>query len=176
MKKIVLKRKSKKIGEYPLEEFSSPITIGRSSDNIIVIEDDQIKSKQLVIDHTSGAYVIKILSDATDILLNNRKLEKQSELRHRDQIKCGNHELVFYNAPSHNKKQPKSTETRQFDAKKNDAQLQDTSHLDASDKISNDDEPRTRLIDSLEDITISEEKSDRELDDEKTKMVEAGVG
>ena len=69
--------------------FSSAISIGRGSENDIVIEDTYVSHHHAVIEKTNNLYVIEDLKSVNHTYLNDKILLKKTVLRNGDIIKIG---------------------------------------------------------------------------------------
>ncbi len=69
--------------------FSSAISIGRGSENDVVIEDTYVSHHHAVIEKTNNLYVIEDLKSVNHTYLNDKILLKKTVLRNGDIIKIG---------------------------------------------------------------------------------------
>ncbi len=77
---------------YVLED---ELTVGRSSDNSIVIRDPYVSKHHLKISLDESNYFIEDLKSSNGTMLNGNKLEDVSLLKTGDIIKAGDIELMF---------------------------------------------------------------------------------
>jgi pSer/pThr/pTyr-binding forkhead associated (FHA) protein len=92
MNKIIINRGSFKLDEVVLEQGTT--TIGRGSDNTIVLDDTAISShhtKIITLFHTS---YIEDLDSTNGTLVNGKSVQKRS-LHSGDVVSIGNHQLLF---------------------------------------------------------------------------------
>ena len=71
------------------------LTIGRGSDNLMVIRDPYVSKHHLKILLDEGNYFIEDLKSSNGTILNNSKLEDVSILKSGDIIKVGDIDLMF---------------------------------------------------------------------------------
>jgi pSer/pThr/pTyr-binding forkhead associated (FHA) protein len=105
---ITLRFKDKKIRDYPIAAGQS-CTIGRKQSNDIVIENLAVSGKHAVIESVSANFVLRDLESTNGTFINKEKIT-QRNLRHKDLITIGKHEL-FFDRSDLMKKSAKETES-----------------------------------------------------------------
>src|SRR5690554_430990 len=83
---------------YKMEDtyvIEDNLTIGRGSDNLVVIRDPYVSKHHLKIILDEGNYFIEDLKSSNGTILNNSKLEDVSILKSGDIIKVGDIDLMF---------------------------------------------------------------------------------
>ena len=90
---ITLRFKDKKIRDYPIAAGQS-CTIGRKQSNDIVIDNLAVSGKHAVIESVSANFVLRDLESTNGTFINKEKVT-QRNLRHKDLITIGKHELLF---------------------------------------------------------------------------------
>ncbi len=78
--------------EYALHD---KITIGRSSQNTIVLRDPYVSKEHAKIVEDEGKYFLEDLSSANGTYLNNQKVQDVTILKNGDRIKFGQIEFLF---------------------------------------------------------------------------------
>lgn len=99
---ITLKFKDKKIRDYPLA-VGQNCTIGRKNSNDIVIDNLAVSGKHAQIESVSTTFVIRDLDSTNGTFVNQKKVSMHN-LRHRDILLIGKHELIFDRSDLMNKK------------------------------------------------------------------------
>lgn len=90
---ITLNFKDKKIRDYPLA-VGQTCTIGRKSSNDIVIDNLAVSGKHARIESVSTTFVIRDLDSTNGTFVNKKKVSMHN-LRHKDVLLIGKHELIF---------------------------------------------------------------------------------
>ena len=90
---IILSSKDKKILEYKLADGQS-CTIGRKNFNDIVIANLAVSGAHAKIESVAKAFVLTDLDSTNGTFVNGTKIT-QHNLRHKDVITIGKHQLVF---------------------------------------------------------------------------------
>ncbi|PHR28791.1 MAG: hypothetical protein COA36_05695 [Desulfotalea sp.] len=90
---ITIKFKDKKIRDYPLA-VGGTCTIGRNNSNDIIIDNLAVSGKHARIESVSTAFVIRDLQSTNGTFVNKKKISMHN-LRHRDVLLIGKHELIF---------------------------------------------------------------------------------
>ncbi len=90
---IILSLKDKKILEYKLADGQS-CTIGRKNFNDIVIANLAVSGAHAKIESVAKAFVLTDLDSTNGTFVNGTKIT-QHNLRHKDVITIGKHQLVF---------------------------------------------------------------------------------
>jgi pSer/pThr/pTyr-binding forkhead associated (FHA) protein len=99
---ITLNFKDKKIRDFPLAVGQS-CTIGRKSSNDIMIDNLAVSGKHARIESVSTTFVIRDLDSTNGTFVNQKKVSMHN-LRHKDVIIIGKHELIFDRSDLMNKK------------------------------------------------------------------------
>ncbi|HYK87881.1 MAG TPA: ATP-binding protein [Acidobacteriota bacterium] len=92
MPKLVIKKPSGKEEDMVLNE--PEYSLGRSSDNSIVLEDSDVSRYHCVIRRQDDGYLIEDLQSHNGTYLNSRKIDK-SVLNHGDKVQIGHHVLSY---------------------------------------------------------------------------------
>ena len=92
MVKLVLTFKDVVLEEFPVTQSS--VTIGRTPDNDIVIDNTLVSRHHLKIVQDGTHYIVEDLGSGNGTLLNGQKIVKET-LRDQDAISVGKHTLVF---------------------------------------------------------------------------------
>lgn len=92
MAKLLLKYKTAVIRELQIDK--TPITVGRKSDNDIVIDNMTVSGHHAKIVMVGNSYVVEDLKSTNGTFLNDQKIVSAA-LKHNDQIVIGHHSLVF---------------------------------------------------------------------------------
>lgn len=90
---ITLRFKDKKIRDYPLAVGQS-CTIGRKTSNDIVIDNLAVSGAHAKIESVSTTFVLRDLDSTNGTYVNKEKISLHN-LRHKDVIFIGKHELIF---------------------------------------------------------------------------------
>ena len=90
---ITLNFKDKKIRDYPIA-VGQTCTIGRKSSNDIVIDNLAVSGKHASIESVSTTFVIRDLDSTNGTFVNQKKVSMHN-LRHKDVLLIGKHELIF---------------------------------------------------------------------------------
>jgi len=86
----------KGIEEGVTQPFSGDrITIGRSGDNQIVLDDDKVSRKHLEIERQAGDYLITDLGSANGAFLNEQRISRTEALRDDDRLRIGDHLITI---------------------------------------------------------------------------------
>jgi pSer/pThr/pTyr-binding forkhead associated (FHA) protein len=93
MPTLTLKFKSNKIADYPLQNGAS-VTIGRRTDNDIVVENLAVSGHHAKIDAIGDGFVLTDLQSKNGCFVNEQ-LVTSHWLKHGDIINIGKHTLVF---------------------------------------------------------------------------------
>ena len=73
-----------------------PITMGRRSDNDIVVDETTVSRRHSLIMNTPGGYVVRDLNTTNGTFVNQNKLNQSEHmLRHGDQIKLGGSDITI---------------------------------------------------------------------------------
>ncbi|MFT5700801.1 MAG: pSer/pThr/pTyr-binding forkhead associated (FHA) protein [Desulforhopalus sp.] len=99
---ITITFKDKKIKDYPLA-VGQTCTIGRKSSNDIVIDNLAVSGKHARIESVSTTFVIRDLDSTNGTFVNKKKVSMHN-LRHKDVLLIGKHELIFDRSDLMNKK------------------------------------------------------------------------
>jgi pSer/pThr/pTyr-binding forkhead associated (FHA) protein len=97
MPKIVVKRKAEVYKEFPIRPFQSRITIGSEGDNDLIIADKKVSMHHLVIEKESTFYYVRDNQSAFGSYLNGERIADRIPLSSGDEIKIGEHSLIFEN-------------------------------------------------------------------------------
>ncbi|MBN1155187.1 FHA domain-containing protein [candidate division KSB1 bacterium] len=97
MPKIVVKKKAEVSNEYPIKAFQTKITIGSEGDNDLIISDNKVSFHHLMIERQGTKFYITDRGSAFGTMLNGVKLEGKKRLSSGDEIKIGEHVLLFEN-------------------------------------------------------------------------------
>ncbi len=92
MVKLVLKFKDVALGEFPVTQTS--VTVGRSPNNDIVIDNALVSRHHLKIVQDGSHYIVEDLGSGNGTLLNGQAVVKET-LRDQDEILVGKHTVVF---------------------------------------------------------------------------------
>jgi pSer/pThr/pTyr-binding forkhead associated (FHA) protein len=79
---------------YPID---GELTLGRHSDNDILIKDPFVSKKHFQIVEDEGDYYLEDLNSANGTFLNGERIEDVAKLSNGDIIKVGNIEFLFVN-------------------------------------------------------------------------------
>jgi pSer/pThr/pTyr-binding forkhead associated (FHA) protein len=110
MPTLLLKLKSKILGEYQLQKGAS-LTIGRRAANDLVIEDRSVSGHHAKIDSLQDRFVLTDLQSKNGTFVNEQLINSHW-LKHEDVITIGEYSLVF-NYPE--KERPPAEATDDFD-------------------------------------------------------------
>lgn len=94
MVKLLLKFNAAVIKEYPFDK--NEITIGRKSENDIVIDNPAVSGRHARIINQAGSFVIEDLNSTNGTFMHDRKILK-ANLHHKDEVSIAKHSLVFIN-------------------------------------------------------------------------------
>ncbi len=97
MPKIVVKRKAEVYKEFPIRPFQSRITVGSEGDNDLIIADKKVSMHHLVIEKEGTLYYVLDSQSAFGSYLNGDKIADRVLLSSGDEIKVGEHSLIFEN-------------------------------------------------------------------------------
>ncbi len=97
MPKIVVKRKAEVYKEFPIRPFQSRITIGSEGDNDLIIADRKVSMHHLVIEKEGTRYFVRDSQSAFGSYLNGEPITDRVPLSSGDEIKIGDHTLIFEN-------------------------------------------------------------------------------
>ncbi len=97
MPKIVVKRKAEVYKEFPIRPFQSRITIGSEGDNDLIIADKKVSMHHLVIEKEGTRYFVRDSQSAFGSYLNGKPITDRMPLSSGDEIKIGDHSLIFEN-------------------------------------------------------------------------------
>ncbi len=103
MVKLILKFNEAVIKEIPVEKDA--ITIGRSEENDITIDNMAVSGKHAKIIHEGDAYILYDLNSLNGTFVNGAKVSKTS-LKNNDQIIIGKHTLIFKDDSAPERKAP----------------------------------------------------------------------
>lgn len=92
MVKLVLTFKEVTLEEFPVT--TTPVTVGRTPDNDIVIDNTLVSRHHLKIVQEGTQYIVEDLGSGNGTLLNGQAIVKEP-LRDQDAISIGKHTLVF---------------------------------------------------------------------------------
>ena len=90
---LTLQFKDKKLRDYPIAAGQS-ISIGRKTSNDIVIDNLAVSGSHARIESVSTTFVLRDLDSTNGTFVNEDKVSLHN-LRHRDVIFIGKHELIF---------------------------------------------------------------------------------
>jgi len=90
---LTLRFKDSKIQDYALKR-GKRLTIGRNSDNDIVIDSLSVSGCHARIESVAANFVVRDLESTNGTFVNNERIELHA-LQHGDVIIIGKHELVF---------------------------------------------------------------------------------
>ena len=94
MPKLTLKKKAKRIGEYPLQKGVS-LTIGRRKKNNVIINDLAVSGHHAKIDSVGDGFVLIDLQSKNGSFVNEQLISSHW-LKNGDTINIGEHSLVFH--------------------------------------------------------------------------------
>jgi pSer/pThr/pTyr-binding forkhead associated (FHA) protein/outer membrane protein assembly factor BamB len=97
MPKIVVKRKAEVYKEFSIRPFQSRITIGSEGDNDLIIADKKVSLHHLVIEKEGTHYYVRDNHSAFGSFLNGERIADRAPLLSGDEIKLGDHSLIFEN-------------------------------------------------------------------------------
>jgi len=97
MPKIVVKRKAEVYKEFPIRPFQSRIIIGSEGDNDLIIADKKVSMHHLVIEKEGTCYYVRDNQSAFGSYLNGDRISDRALLSSGDEIKLGDHSLIFEN-------------------------------------------------------------------------------
>ncbi|MDZ7332800.1 MAG: FHA domain-containing protein [candidate division KSB1 bacterium] len=97
MPKIVVKRKAEVYKEFSIRPFQSRITIGSEGDNDLIIADKKVSMHHLVIEKEGTRYFVRDTQSAFGSYLNGELITDRMPLSSGDEIKIGDHTLIFEN-------------------------------------------------------------------------------
>lgn len=97
MPKIVVKRKAEVYKEFSIRPFQSRITIGSEGDNDLIIDDKKVSLHHLVIEKEGTHYYVRDNHSAFGSFLNGERIADRAPLSSGDEIKLGDHSLIFEN-------------------------------------------------------------------------------
>ena len=92
MAKVILKYNDVVVEEIPLGK--KIVTIGRSKDNNIIIDNLAVSKNHARIRIEYDTFILEDLESTNGTFINNRKIDR-CELNHGDRISIGKHTLVF---------------------------------------------------------------------------------
>ncbi len=92
MPKLLLKFHAAVIKEIPIEK--TPLTIGRKSDNDVIIDNMAVSGRHARVILQGNTYVIEDLQSTNGTMLNDKRIINAG-LKHEDQIVIGQHTIVF---------------------------------------------------------------------------------
>ncbi len=101
---ITLLFKDKKIHDYPIAVGQS-YTIGRKKTNDIVIDNLAVSGVHAKIESVATTFVLHDLDSTNGVFVNKEKIT-QRNLRHKDRIMIGKHELIFDRSDLRRKSRP----------------------------------------------------------------------
>ncbi len=90
---ITLRFKGKKIRDYPIV-IGQNCSIGRKKSNDIVIDNLSVSGNHAKIESVATNFVLRDLDSTNGTFINKEKI-RQRNLRHKDLIQIGKHELFF---------------------------------------------------------------------------------
>ncbi len=93
MAKLVISLNGMNLREYELDK--ARVTIGRTSDNDIVLNEPVVSGEHAAISQEEGVAEVIDLSSTNGTYLNERLLLEKKPLQHNDVIKIGSHDLLF---------------------------------------------------------------------------------
>lgn len=93
MAKLVISLNGMSLREYELDKVR--ITIGRNSDNDIVLNESVVSGEHTAISQEGGAVTIVDLDSTNGTYVNDRLLVEKKPLKHNDVISIGSHDLLF---------------------------------------------------------------------------------
>jgi len=97
MPKIVVKRKAEVYKEFPIRPFQSRISIGSEGDNDLILADKKVSMHHMVIEKEGTHYFVRDNQSAFGSFLNGEKIAERAPLTSGDEIKVGEHSLIFEN-------------------------------------------------------------------------------
>ncbi len=97
MPKFVVKRKAEVYKEFPIRPFQSRIAIGSEGDNDLIIADKKVSMHHLIIEKEGTRYFVQDSQSAFGSFLNGEKISDRLPLSSGDEIKIGDHSLIFEN-------------------------------------------------------------------------------
>ncbi|NNF98633.1 MAG: FHA domain-containing protein [Desulfobacteraceae bacterium] len=95
MPRVILRFKNRTIGDYPVE-IEKPLTIGRRSDNEIVIDNLAVSGNHAKIFHHPKGFVLSDLDSKNGTFVKQKRV-KNYLLKHKDVITIGKHILIYDN-------------------------------------------------------------------------------
>ncbi|KAA3616095.1 MAG: FHA domain-containing protein [Calditrichaeota bacterium] len=101
MPKLILKHKAEVIDEIIIKASINAFAIGRDDQNDLVINDKLISGSHVRIERNGNQYVIRDMKSAFGTFLNNERVEKSVDLSSGDEIRLGDHLVVFDNPLEH---------------------------------------------------------------------------
>lgn len=107
MAKIIVKQKAEVIKEYFIQPFKPMITIGSETINDLVIDDKKVSMNHLKIEKIGLEYYLTDLNSAFGTFMRGRKVEERVRILQGDEIKIGDHLLIFqYNSGDNGARRP----------------------------------------------------------------------
>lgn len=95
MPRLIVKRKAEVIKELDLKGSQASFSIGSDEENDLVIEDKRVSINHFKIDRQADNFFLQDLKSAFGTFVNGIKAEQRVELRHGDEIRLGDHTIVF---------------------------------------------------------------------------------
>jgi len=93
MPKLVLKFRENVLREIPLADI--PITIGRTEENDIIINNLGVSRKHARISKQGNEYMLEDLASRNGTLINNKEVQ-QAKLQDKDDINIGKHNIIYF--------------------------------------------------------------------------------
>lgn len=94
MAKISLKFHEETLQEFPLSE--SPVSVGRTDENEIVIKNLGVSRKHAQITKEDRDYFLEDMGSRNGTILNDKAIDKKTKLQDQDKITIGKHHLIFF--------------------------------------------------------------------------------
>ncbi len=97
MPRLIVKKKAEVLKELNLSGEQKYFTIGSEDQNDLVLEDKRVSMTHVKLTRIDNAFFVQDMKSAFGTLLNGAKLSKRQPLNNGDQIKIGEHEILFDN-------------------------------------------------------------------------------
>ncbi|MCA9733214.1 MAG: FHA domain-containing protein [Deferribacteres bacterium] len=101
MPKLIVKHKAEVIEEINIKAAVNIFDIGRDDQNDLVINDKLVSGSHLRIERQGNQYIVRDLKSAFGTFLNGNRVEKNENLSSGDEIRIGDHIIVFDNPLEH---------------------------------------------------------------------------
>jgi pSer/pThr/pTyr-binding forkhead associated (FHA) protein len=97
MPRLIVKQKAEVVDEFILKGSQVSFKIGSEPDNDLVIDDKRISMRHAKIERHANTYYLEDLKSAFGTFHNDKKVDGKIELKNGDEIKLGEHVIVFDN-------------------------------------------------------------------------------